>query len=204
LRLGTSQFGVRAIANRLSVCQLRRMSRRTPTGQRLTELILETFRLNGALLSRGDGLVEDIGLTSARWQLLGAVALEGRPLSVAQIARRMGLSRQAVQRVANDLHAAGLTAYRGNPDHKRAKLVALTKQGEMAYARADARQSVWVNGIGKGLDPARVVDALRLLRLVHDRCREGGDAGRKPPTPRKTRWRTQPTDRSRSTQSKTA
>jgi DNA-binding MarR family transcriptional regulator len=149
------------------------MIRRTPTGQRLTELILETFRLNGALLSRGDRLVRDIGLTSARWQVLGAVALEGRPLSVAQIARRMGLSRQAVQRVANDLEAAGLTAYRQNPDHKRAKLVALTRRGESAYARADARQAAWVNGIGKGLDAATVVDALRLLRLVHDRCREG-------------------------------
>jgi DNA-binding MarR family transcriptional regulator len=153
------------------------MIRRTPTGQRLTELILETFRLNGALLSRGDRLVRDIGLTSARWQVLGAVALEGRPLSVAQIARRMGLSRQAVQRVANDLEAAGLTAYRENPDHKRAKLVALTRQGESAFARADARQSAWVNGIGKGLDAATVADALRLLRLVHDRCREGPMVG---------------------------
>jgi len=154
------------------------MTRRTPTGQRLTELILETFRLNGALLSRGDRLVQDIGLTSARWQVLGAVALEGRPLSVAQIARRMGLSRQAVQRVANDLAANGLTAYRVNPDHKRAKLVTLTEQGELAHARADARQAAWVNVIGKGLDPTRVVDALRVLRLVHDRCRTGSDADR--------------------------
>ena len=163
----------RPIANRLSICQFMLMIRRTPTGQRLTELILETFRLNGALLSRGDSLVRDIGLTSARWQVLGAIALEGRPLSVAQIARRMGLSRQAVQRVADDLEAAGLTAYRENPDHKRAKLVALTRQGESAFARADARQAAWVNGIGRGLNAARVVDALRLLRLVHESCREG-------------------------------
>jgi DNA-binding MarR family transcriptional regulator len=162
------------------------MSRRTPTGQRLTELILETFRLNGALLSRGDRLVADIGLTSARWQVLGAVALAGRPLSVAQIARRMGLSRQAVQRIANDLQAAGLTAYRVNPDHKRAKLVTLSKQGELAYARADARQAAWVNAIGKGLDPTIIVDALRLLRLVHDCCREGGDAGPQTPQTSKT------------------
>jgi DNA-binding MarR family transcriptional regulator len=152
--------------------------RHTPIGRKLTELILETFRLNGALISAGDSLVFDIGLTSARWQVLGAVSLAGCPLSVAQIARRMGLSRQAVQRVANDLDAAGLTTYRENPDHKRAKLVALTQQGELTYARADARQTVWVNTIGKGLNPARVAAAARLLRTIHDRCREkaGNDA----------------------------
>jgi DNA-binding MarR family transcriptional regulator len=149
------------------------MSRRhTPIGQKLTELILETFRLNGALISRGDNLVNHIGLTSARWQVLGAVALEGRPLTVAQIARRMGLSRQAVQRVANDLEAALLTTYQENPDHKRAKLVALTQEGEAAYAKADAIQTAWVNAIGKGLDLETVADAARLLRTIHDRCRK--------------------------------
>jgi DNA-binding MarR family transcriptional regulator len=153
--------------------------RHTPIGRKLTELILETFRLNGALLSTGDKLVNHIGLTSARWQVLGPVALEGRPLTVAQIARRMGLSRQAVQRVANDLEAACLTTYQKNPDHKRARLVALTQQGEAAYEKADAVQVAWVNAMGKGLDLETVADAVLLLRTIHNRCREnaGGESG---------------------------
>jgi DNA-binding MarR family transcriptional regulator len=146
--------------------------RHTPIGRTLTELILEIFRLNGALVSTGDNLVKHIGLTSARWQVLGAVALEGRPLTVAQIARRMGLSRQAVQRVANDLEAACFTTYQKNPDHQRAKLVALTQQGEAAYEKADAVQVAWVNGMGKGLDLETVADAVRLLRTIRDCCRE--------------------------------
>jgi DNA-binding MarR family transcriptional regulator len=148
--------------------------RHTAVGKQLTELIIETFRLNGALLSRGDTLVRDIGLTSARWQVLGPVAMEG-PLSVAQIARRMGLSRQAVQRVVNDLGAVGLTTYRDNPDHKRAKLVALTQRGEIAFTEAAARQATWVNSMGKGLNPTAVAEAVRLLRTIHDRCRKDGD-----------------------------
>ena len=63
----------------------------TDAGARLTDLILQVFELNGALLEAGNTLVRDIGLTSARWQVLGAVAMTGTPLSVAQIARRMGL-----------------------------------------------------------------------------------------------------------------
>jgi hypothetical protein len=52
----------------------------TPAGAATTELILETFRLNGLLLEAGDRLVADIGLTSARWQVLGAIALAPVPL----------------------------------------------------------------------------------------------------------------------------
>ena len=66
----------------------------------LTDLIVETFRLNGRLLAAGDGLVADLGLTSARWQVLGAIAASPVPLPVASIARNMGLSRQGVQRLA--------------------------------------------------------------------------------------------------------
>ncbi len=147
------------------------MKRRTLVGRKLTELILETFRLNGALISTGDELVQDIGLTSARWQVLGAIALEGRSLTVAQIARRMGNSRQAVQKVADGLKEAGLTEYQENPDHKRADLVVLTKRGTLAYAEADARQTVWVNALGNGLDAKAIDEAIGLLRRIHDRCR---------------------------------
>jgi DNA-binding MarR family transcriptional regulator len=148
------------------------MSNHTETGKQLTGLILEVFRVNGALIAAGDQLVQDLGLTSARWQVLGAIALENRPLSVAQIARRMGLSRQAVQRVANDLEAAGLIEYRENPDHKRAKLVALTASGETVYAKADARQAEWVNVMADGIDGRKIGDAVELLRIVAERCRD--------------------------------
>ncbi|MBB99716.1 MAG: MarR family transcriptional regulator [Rhodobacteraceae bacterium] len=142
----------------------------SPQSRLLTQVILETFRLNGGLLSAGDALVGDLGLTSARWQVLGAVALEGRPLSVAQIARRMGLSRQAVQRVVNDLGAAGLVALQDNPDHKRARLVVMTGAGEAAYAEADRRQIVWAKGLAEGLGEEALSACLDVLRRLSARC----------------------------------
>ncbi|MGA9320678.1 MAG: helix-turn-helix domain-containing protein, partial [Xanthobacteraceae bacterium] len=95
----------------------------------ITDLVLETFRLNGRLLAAGDALVGDLGLTSARWQVLGAIALSAVPLSVAQIARNMGLTRQAVQRLANEMQGDGLVRFAPNPHHQRAKLVLLTPAG---------------------------------------------------------------------------
>ena len=81
----------------------------------LTELILEVFRLNGHLLAAGDALVRDLGLTSARWQVIGAIALSPVPLSVSQVARNMGLSRQNVQRIANELESQGVLQFEPNP-----------------------------------------------------------------------------------------
>src|SRR5258708_36722777 len=96
----------------------------------LTELILETFRLNGRLVAAGDALVADLGLTSARWQVLGAIALSPVPLPVAHIARNMGLTRQAVQRLANEMARDGLVRFGANPHHRRAPPGGLSPAGE--------------------------------------------------------------------------
>ena len=109
----------------------------------VTALILETFRLNGRLLAAGDALVGGLGLTSARWQVLGAIAVAPVPLSVAQIARAMGLTRQAVQRLANDMERDGLLRFAVNPHHQRAKLVVMTSRGQAAYGAAMKRQAPW-------------------------------------------------------------
>ncbi|MBV1960931.1 MAG: MarR family transcriptional regulator [Immundisolibacteraceae bacterium] len=56
-------------------------------------MALEVFRLNGMLLAAENRLAQPFDLTSARWQVMGVIHLSGRTLTVAQIARRMGLTR---------------------------------------------------------------------------------------------------------------
>jgi DNA-binding MarR family transcriptional regulator len=152
---------------------------RTPAGVAVTDLILSTFRANGLLLGAGDHLSADEGLTSARWQVLGAVALAERPLTVPQIARRMGLTRQSVHATVRRLVRERLLELAPNQDHRRSALVGLTKQGLAKYRAIDARQAVWVNGLGRGIARSDLDAAVRLLdelsrRLEDDR----GDAGR--------------------------
>lgn len=69
----------------------------------LTELILTMFRVNNLTLSWGDRLVAPFGLTSARWQVLGAIVFAQKPQPVAWLARDLGANRQNVQRIVNDL-----------------------------------------------------------------------------------------------------
>jgi DNA-binding MarR family transcriptional regulator len=151
----------------------------TPNGVALTELILEIFRLNGALLTDGDRLVGDIGLTSARWQVMGAAALSPVPLSVAAIARNMGLTRQAVQRVANDLEQAGFVRFAPNPHHQRAQLVVLTASGTATYRAAITRQGPWANRIAADLDHRRIKAARAVLRAIAQQLDGNAQAGAK-------------------------
>jgi DNA-binding MarR family transcriptional regulator len=110
--------------------------------------------------------VADLGLTSARWQVLGAVALAWTPLPVARVARNMGLSRQAVQRLVNDLAAGGLVEFAPNPYHRRARLVRLTAAGEHAFRAADDRRAPWVDRLAGDLDARDVGVALRVARAL--------------------------------------
>jgi DNA-binding MarR family transcriptional regulator len=142
----------------------------------LTELILETFRLNGRLLTAGDALVRDLGLTSARWQVLGAIAMSSVPPPVSHIARNMGLSRQSVQRIANELEAQGVIRFAPNPHHQRAKLVLLTEHGQALYQAASTRQRPWTGALADGLSVERIEAATELLRMVRSRL-EAQSAG---------------------------
>ena len=138
----------------------------------MTELVLETFRLNGRLLAAGDALVAELGLTSARWQVLGAVALSPMPLPVAHIARNMGLTRQAVQRLANEMERDGLVRFGPNPHHQRARLVMLTARGRTAYDAAMTRQGPWANRLARGLSVRQIGAAIAMLRAIRERLED--------------------------------
>ena len=137
---------------------------RTPSSQALTELILEVFRLNGRLLSAGDALTRPRGQTSARWQVLGALDDNGR--TVADIGRRMGLTRQSVQRTADLLEADGLLAYGDNPAHQRAKLAMLTPRGRATLDAITTRQIEWANRIARRLPENNLQHAINTLQQV--------------------------------------
>lgn len=146
------------------------MTTHTPEGAALTALILETFRLNGRFLAAGDRLTGDLGLSSARWQVMGAIEAEAQ--SVAQVARAMGLTRQAVQRVANALAEEGLVRFDENPQHRRAQLVVMTERGRAALETVNLRQKAWSNRLAAGLGSERLEAAADLLRALRRRLED--------------------------------
>jgi DNA-binding MarR family transcriptional regulator len=157
----------------------RAMSRlvRTKTGEVLTGLVLDIFKLNGLILTAGDRLVAGLGLTSARWQILGAIAMAERPQPVAWLARDMGANRQNVQRIVNDLHKDGLVAFEANPHHRRAQLVVQTDKGKRAFEAATRLQIPWVNALADGLSIKDIDAALRVMAALRKKFARDEGAG---------------------------
>lgn len=141
----------------------------------LSALFLDIFRANALLVAAGDQLVAPLGLTSARWQVLGAVAMAPAPQPVAHIARDMGLARQSVQRLVNELVEAGLVELRENPHHRRAKLVCLTDRGRQAVTSIHKLQRPWVDGLATGLDSEKIAIAAEVLQTLRQRLAQSTD-----------------------------
>lgn len=142
----------------------------TSAQELLSTLALTSFELNGRFLGIANDMASAAGLTAARWQVLGAVLQA--PLTVAGIARAMGMTRQGVQRVADDVVAAGLAEYRDNPAHKRARLVTPTAAGYAAVRRISPGHARVADALVDDLGADRleqIVTALRDLSAAVDR-----------------------------------
>ncbi|MGN1289094.1 MAG: MarR family winged helix-turn-helix transcriptional regulator [Bradyrhizobium sp.] len=148
-------------------------TKRTPAGEALSGLILDLFRLNSLLFTSGDRLVAGLGLTSARWQILGAIVTAERPQPVAWLARDLGAARQNVQRIVNDLERDGLVTFETNPHHRRAQLVVLTDKGQQAFDAAMRLQLPWVNGLSDGLSVKDIETVSRVVTTLRGRLESG-------------------------------
>ncbi|WP_324698894.1 MarR family winged helix-turn-helix transcriptional regulator [Novosphingobium sp. RL4] len=149
---------------------------REARGEAFTELILGLMRANNVTLTWGDRLVAPFGLTSARWQILGAIALSDQARPVAWIARDLGSNRQNVQRIVNDLNKEGLVTFEPNPHHRRANLVVLTPKGQSAYAAALAEYNPRVNTLANGMTISEIRLASQVLSKLRAKLEQELDA----------------------------
>jgi DNA-binding MarR family transcriptional regulator len=137
------------------------------TPDAVSAIAVDTFRLNGALIAAGDKLGAPLGLTSARWQVMGAIALAGQPGPVAHVARNMGLTRQNVRRIVGDLVQEGLLALAPNPHHRRAALVVMTPRGAAAYGAIMALWAPRAAALAEGISAEDLATTLATLRRLH-------------------------------------
>jgi DNA-binding MarR family transcriptional regulator len=150
-------------------------AKRTPAGEALSGIVLDLFRVNSLLSTAGDRLVAPLGLTSARWQTLGAMVTAARPQPVAWLARDMGANRQNVQRIVNDLHEDGLVAFEVNPHHRRAQLVVLTEKGRRAFEAAMDLQAPWINRLAEGLSIKDIETVHRVVTAMRQTLEGNGE-----------------------------
>lgn len=101
--------------------------------------------------------------TSARWRILGNI--EPCPLTVSQIARLTGYTRQSIQRLADDLVDEGLVAYESASD-RRTKNVCITEKGRELLEKLAECENEWVARISQHLSVEELTDLTRALEKV--------------------------------------
>ena len=138
----------------------------SPKRMLFLDLVLSVFRLNGLLIAEGDEMTEALGLTSARWKVIGVIALSNSGLTVPGIARVLGQSRQAVQRITDVMVTDGLLSYQSNPKHKRSVLVVLTEEGRAAYKDLRDVQDPWAIQNTDDISIEELDAGLRLVRRL--------------------------------------
>ena len=77
----------------------------TPKGRAFRDVLGEVFLLRAMIVASSERIAAAARLTSARWQILGAI--EDAPATVAHAARGLGLTRQAVQQTADAMVREG-------------------------------------------------------------------------------------------------
>lgn len=108
--------------------------------------------VNKYLRDAGERAAAAAGQTHARRMVLQSA---GDGTTVADIARALGLQRQGVQRIADELAADGLGRYRNNPRHKKSRLFAITPSGQSTLAAIGEEHVAWLtdlNGMAPEID----------------------------------------------------
>ncbi|ARN76178.1 MarR family winged helix-turn-helix transcriptional regulator [Oceanicoccus sagamiensis] len=140
----------------------------TNRAELLLGLIVETLQLSQRLQLQGDQLTKDLDLTSSRWGVLGIVSSAEKALTASDLARRMQLKPQTVQRFVSALEQKGFISLVDNPGHKRARLIQLTTKGERALVSLRERELDWAKTAAGRLKAADIERATELLAQVKD------------------------------------
>ncbi len=133
---------------------------------KLTAVALSVFKLNGLLIEWGNQFSDPHGLTSARWQVLGAISLAPHPPSIPQIGAVKGVTRQGVLKQINLLIKDGLIEPLPNPAHARSPLYTPTAKGQTVFQALQHRWQKHVRDMAADFSAADLDGAMRVLSVM--------------------------------------
>jgi DNA-binding MarR family transcriptional regulator len=139
---------------------------KTPASNAFTDLIRAVLRTNATVQKSGTRMMQGTGITNARWQTLSELFALQQRVTVSELSRYMGLTRQAVQRLADDMARDGLVEFVANPGDARAMHLLLTAVGKAKYDDALEREWQWTNAIAADFDAEQIDSAVVLLEAI--------------------------------------
>lgn len=135
------------------------------------EVLLRVRPLYQAAERAVDDALRDSGLTVPLRAVLELVLTRGR-LTVPQVAREFGVTRQSIQALVDTGVALGLLGFEDNPQHRRSRFVTATEHGEQTFAAVHRRELANLERVAADLDVDDLVRCAGVLADLTDRIRQ--------------------------------
>lgn len=141
---------------------------RTAEGAALFDVVVEVSRTFFRLRAAGSriGAVSPWG--GGLWGFLRSLQMQG-PQTVPQIARARPVSRQRIQRLADEAAEAGLVEFTDNPAHRRSKLVRLTPEGATLVRRFTDNIADISEELAHGMDEQELRTTAKVLIRLREK-----------------------------------
>ena len=130
--------------------------------EEMENLHSELFAAAGLSRRIGETYAARAGQTQARWQALWTMNVF--PMTVPQVARRLGVSRQHILRLTTELVEEGLVELRPNPDHKTSPLIHLTTAGRSTLVAINEAARISNNEVREAFGASNVDQLRKLLQ----------------------------------------
>jgi DNA-binding MarR family transcriptional regulator len=145
-------------------------------GEALHDLFKEVFALQTMLSRVMDKVHEQAGLSTSQRRVIQLLNRMGAA-TVPDMAFELGVSRQSVQVICNDLFSRNLIEFKENPRHKRSKLVILTEPGLHALQRAQQKEYQVIEQLFQRIEIEKVTQTYGVLvwiRKTMENLEDGG------------------------------
>lgn len=143
------------------------MNRQPRPDEAFSLLVADVFDAAGVMRRYGEQVAASAGQTQARWQLMSVVS--SGDWTVPMAAERLGTSRQAVQRIANELVGERLATFAENPRHRHSPFLHLSRKGahllDVITAQATRRHKTLAEDL-RGIDLVGLRSTLRHVTSV--------------------------------------
>jgi DNA-binding MarR family transcriptional regulator len=144
---------------------------KTAAGEAIQALMLETLSAFFLLRAAGKRIGAVTAADGGYWGMLRSLKVEG-PQTVPQIARSRPVSRQHIQKLANEMIAEGVIELVDNPTHRRSKLLSLTGKGETVFQEITDRIAQEAEDFAEGMNIEELLVSVKVLRQLSAKLRQ--------------------------------
>ncbi len=135
----------------------------------LFELVLEVHRTQAEMMCMTATVARSLAIIASGPLTVSVIFGRGEPITVPEIARTMGVSRQNTQPATAALADNGLVEYLPNPHHRRAKLVTITDEGRVLVEKLTRLGATWFNETAVKFDQTENLAALETLQHLREK-----------------------------------